>query len=221
MFLSPTDITHLYGGLTDGQNGGKLCANHGCVISKHSKNLTGALLPMNAYLTLPGSSLVHPLPIFSYRGFSPDTIKDLKSTSLTYNEVSNVRFLYNTTSKNKLDNEVKTLLLTPTENALIPPESEPSQKNILTPTKIPPPTSRHAPCPTATPPPTPFNSPCLTAMPPRKVLLTQPLPPRHQVTHYGFQRDRQLRLQISHKMTEVFPTDTQDYIKSFFMKLLP
>ena len=176
MFLSPTDITHLYGGLTDGQNGGKLCANHGCVISKHSENLTGALLPMNAYLTLPGSSLVHPLPIFSYRGFSPDTIKDLKSTSLTYNEVSNVRFLYNTTSKNKLDNEVKTLLLTPTENALIPPESEPSQKNILTPTKIPPPTSRHAPCPTATPPPTPLNYPYPTVIPPWKVLLPQPPP---------------------------------------------
>ena len=122
MFLSPTDITHLYGGLTDGQNGGKLCANHGCVISKHSKNLTGALLPMNAYLTLPGSSLVHPLPIFSYRGFSPNTIKDLKSTSLTYNEAANARYLCNATSDKKIYNEVKTLLLTLTDNALIPPE---------------------------------------------------------------------------------------------------
>ena len=122
IFFSLTDITHLCSGLTDGKNGGKLCSNHGCGISKHSKKLTGVLLTMHAYLTLPGSSLMHPFPIFRYRIFSPDTIKDLKSTSLTYNEAANARYLCNATSDEKIYNEVKTLLLTLTDNALIPPE---------------------------------------------------------------------------------------------------
>ena len=80
---------------------------------------------MHAYLTLPGSSLLHSFPIFSYIGFSPDTVKDLKSTSLTYNEEANIRYLCNTTSNENINNEFKTLILIPADNAFIPPESEP------------------------------------------------------------------------------------------------
>ena len=45
-------------------------------------------------------------------------------------------------------------------------------------------------------------------------------PTRHQVTPYIFQRYRQLRFQISHKITEGFPTDTQDYISSFCYEII-
>ena len=102
MVLSPMNITHLCGSLTDRKNRGKLCDNHGCGISKHSKNHTGALLTMHTYLALPGSSILHPFPIFRYRGLSLDTIKELKSNSLTYNESSNARYLCNITADDKL-----------------------------------------------------------------------------------------------------------------------
>ena len=126
MFLSPMDITHLCSGFKYRQNGEKLCANHECGILKHKKTLTESLLSIHAYLTLPGLSLLHPFPIFSYIGFSPDDIKNLENTSLTYNEVANIRYLCNITSDNRLDNQFMTLLLTTTYSTLIPPESESS-----------------------------------------------------------------------------------------------
>ena len=71
---------------------------------------------MCAYLALPGSSLLHPFPIFICIRFSPDIVKELKSTSLNYIEAANIRYLCNTTSYDKLDNQVKSLLLTSTDN---------------------------------------------------------------------------------------------------------
>ena len=80
---------------------------------------------MCAYLALPGSSLLHPFPIFICIRFSPDIVKELKSTSLNYIEAANIRYLCNTTSYDKLDNQVKSLLLTSTDNTSTPPVSEP------------------------------------------------------------------------------------------------
>ena len=66
MFLLPTYTTHLCGGITDGHNGGRICSNHGFGILNHSKKNTGQLPPMNTYIILPVTSLLHPSPIFSY-----------------------------------------------------------------------------------------------------------------------------------------------------------
>ena len=101
---------------------------------------------MNTYPTLPGSSLLHPFPIFSYRGLYTDNVKELKSTSLTYNEAVNARYLCSNTSDNKLENEVETLPLNITDNASIPQNKNIPQKKIQTPTKYQPTTFRHYPC---------------------------------------------------------------------------
>ena len=97
MFFAISDTSPLCGGLTEYHNGGKLCANRDCGVSKHAKSLYGYLMPNHAYLILSGSGRLHPPPIFKYKGFAPDTITKLKQTSLTYNGAANVRYMSNKT----------------------------------------------------------------------------------------------------------------------------
>ena len=69
---------------------------------KVCKKCIGALLPNHDYLTIKGFSLIHPFPIFRYKGFSLDTIANLKEMSLTYNEATNVIYMSITTTEDAL-----------------------------------------------------------------------------------------------------------------------
>ena len=70
IYLSPDDTSTLCEGLTEGLNGGKLFHNPACMATKHPTERTGSLLPFHAYIILPGSFVIHSLPLFSYKDFS-------------------------------------------------------------------------------------------------------------------------------------------------------
>ena len=121
MFFAPAEPSPLCNGLTEGQNRGKLCTNRECGVSKHTKNLFVALLTNHAYLTLPGSGLIHPFPVFKYKVFATDTITKLKETSLTYNKSTNIRYTSKNIQEYTMEEEVKILLLVSQETNCPPP----------------------------------------------------------------------------------------------------
>ena len=96
IYLSPDDTSNLYGGIIEGLNGGKLFHNPSCMATKHPTSITGSLPPFHNYLTLPGSFIIHPSPLFFYKYFSLDTIKKLKLTTITPQESATVRCMINT-----------------------------------------------------------------------------------------------------------------------------
>ena len=71
MYFVPHGSPPFCDGLTEGHNRGKLCAINGCGITNHPKNLIGELLTLHAYLTLPGTNLLHPLPILDTDDYLP------------------------------------------------------------------------------------------------------------------------------------------------------
>ena len=77
IYLSPSDTRPLCGGLTDGQNGGKLCHMKSCKALKYRKLITVSLLPCNDYLMLLGSHIFHPFPLICYKYFTEVTIHRL------------------------------------------------------------------------------------------------------------------------------------------------
>ena len=109
--LLTADTPPLCRGLTDDQNGGKLCATRHSSISKHTKLHTGSLLPYHAHPTLPVSKLLHPFPIFFYKVFAQETTKKLSKSLINYNEAATVRYICNSTHKENMEEEVKKLII--------------------------------------------------------------------------------------------------------------
>ena len=73
--------------------------------------MTKSIIPLHAYLVLTGQNLLHPFPIFSYKGCDTETIKNLRKITLNYNEASTIIYLTNNTSNDNQEKEVKDLIL--------------------------------------------------------------------------------------------------------------
>ena len=110
IYLSPDDTSTLCGGFTAGLNEGKLCHNPSRMSTKHPSTVAGYLLPFHAYLTLPGSFIIHPFPLFCYKYLSQDTIKKLKLASITAQESATGRCLINTSPLKGKEYEIPSLL---------------------------------------------------------------------------------------------------------------
>ena len=110
IYLSPDDTGTLCRGLTEGLNGGKLCHNLSCMTTKHPSAATGSLLPFRAYLTLPGSFILHPFPLLCYKDFSQEIIEKMKLTSITAQESAITRCLINVSPLKGQEEEILILL---------------------------------------------------------------------------------------------------------------
>ena len=63
---------------------------------------------------LPGSHIVHPFTLLNYKGFSESTLDNLHKTLVRLEEGASIRSLYNSTPKDKTEEEfLRLLILTP------------------------------------------------------------------------------------------------------------
>ena len=83
VYLSPPNISQICGGLTLGKKGAKLCHAKNCTALKHPSSVPNCSLPYHSYLVLPGSHILHPLPLFNYKDFSEATLQKLLDASIT------------------------------------------------------------------------------------------------------------------------------------------
>ena len=110
LYLSPDYTINLCGGLNEGLNGGKLCHNPSCMATKHPTSITVSLPPFHAYLNLPGSFILHPLPLLCYKDISLENIKKLKLTTITPQEAVTFRRLINTYPLDTQEEDILSLL---------------------------------------------------------------------------------------------------------------
>ena len=89
IYLSPPNLSQIWGGLTLGKTGEKLCHAKNCTALRHTSSVSGFLLPSNAYLVLPGSHILHPFPLFNYKEFLEATLLKILDTSITIENVAN------------------------------------------------------------------------------------------------------------------------------------
>ena len=93
MYLSTSDTSTKRVGLTYIQNGRKLCHARSCTEVKHPNSIVGSLIPFHPYLTLPGSHIIHPFPLFRYKGFTEETIAKLNQLSINHDEDAKIRIV--------------------------------------------------------------------------------------------------------------------------------
>ena len=106
---------------------GGVCLEISCGVAKHSRHKTGSLLPEHVYLSLPGENILHPFPIFYYRGFSQDTIDKLAKPSMSNKKAENTNYICNSTPLYNLEQEVLELLyLSPPHKSSKPPTHTPT-----------------------------------------------------------------------------------------------
>mmetsp|Transcript_24689 Transcript_24689/g.72246 ORF Transcript_24689/g.72246 Transcript_24689/m.72246 type:complete len:130 (+) Transcript_24689:3020-3409(+) len=75
---------------------------NGCIRNRHKESF-GTLTPGHAYLSLPGTHLVHPFPLFNCRYLSADLLDRLESIHLTYDEAAKLRYLCNGIPRDKVE----------------------------------------------------------------------------------------------------------------------
>ena len=83
IYLSPDNTVNLCGGIPEGPHWSKICYNPSCAAVNHPKSITDSLLPFHAYLMLPGSFVIHPLPLLCYKDFTQNTITKVNQTFIT------------------------------------------------------------------------------------------------------------------------------------------
>ena len=67
-----------------------MCHAKNCSAVKHPSSVPGKLLPFHAYLVLPGSHILHPLPLFNYKYLSEPTLLKLLDTYITIENAANL-----------------------------------------------------------------------------------------------------------------------------------
>ena len=77
---------------------------------KNLSMVTDSLPTFHAYLTLPGSFIVHPFLLFCYKDFSQDIIKKMKLIPITEQEAENTRCLINTSPPKGQEEDIFILL---------------------------------------------------------------------------------------------------------------
>ena len=97
IYLSPHNLSQIYGGLTLGKTGTKMCHTKKFTALRHSSSVYGCLLPSHTYLVLPGSHILHPLPMLNYKDLSEATLLKLLDASITIDNAENLRSSLNAT----------------------------------------------------------------------------------------------------------------------------
>ena len=146
--------------------------------------------------SLPGSFIIHPNPLFCYKDLSQDTTKKLKLASITPQEGATVRCIISASPLKGKEEYIIILLSLYTQN----PDSP------LYPKDLPPKPSSYTPS-------IPYLSPKISFLNISNWSnKTPPHPTWTQCTHYGFFWNLHICLNISFKIIDNVPMETQYWI---------
>ena len=116
----PHDIILICNGLTDRKTSEKIRHAKNCTATRHLTAIPGSLLTSHDSLVLPGSHILHPLPLFNYKGFSEDTVAKLLNAPATIDNEANIRSTFHSTPQQVPEAEIIHQLFIPLNTTNLP-----------------------------------------------------------------------------------------------------